>query len=329
MDGIAQYLLCFQHLRIIILRIQVGGTSMDENDPERNEKTADQEPSPSEKVKDKHQEQTEQSQPAEQNAHDELCNWEDPSNRRIRKWCIQFRVGWKKAKFYEKCTLALTGIGLLVLIAYTVFTGMMWCANKKSADAAKSAADTAQKTLTNSIEAFRVDERAWVEIGKIEKTETYPPDQKFGEIFKFAIYPKNVGKTVARDVRISIENIGSDGSFADNKKAIRMTQDQQFREMATGKRIRIPDRPGPQTVAPGDLSPVPVYTSGEEPRRYGTIFTYTYLVGRIDYTDAFGTEHWKHICFIVINSRGDLGNCQYGNDEDNNPEILPRPEPGR
>lgn len=41
----------------------------------------------------------------------------------------------------------LEAVGLFVLIVYTVFTGLMWWANKKSADAANSAAKTARDTL--------------------------------------------------------------------------------------------------------------------------------------------------------------------------------------
>jgi hypothetical protein len=54
---------------------------------------------------------------------------------------------------------------------------------------------------------FRTDERAWVEIGRIEIVATYPPESTFGTIFKYGFYPKNDGKTVARDVRINITNL--------------------------------------------------------------------------------------------------------------------------
>jgi hypothetical protein len=53
----------------------------------------------------------------------------------------------KKRDAIDKATLVLEGFGLFVLIVYTVFTGLMWCANKRAADAAKSAADTARDAL--------------------------------------------------------------------------------------------------------------------------------------------------------------------------------------
>lgn len=173
---------------------------------------------------------------------------------------------------------------------------------------------------------FRTDERAWVEIGKIEIVATYPPESTFGRIFKYGIYTKNDGKTVARDVRIHINNLDNvGGDFEGNKKAIRMFQNQLFRESGTRKRVITPDIPGPQTIAPGELSPVPVYSGGQEPMKDHNIFRYSFILGRIDYIDAFSVKHWMRFCYMVSNSQGELGHCQFGNDEDNSPEIPPQP----
>jgi hypothetical protein len=171
---------------------------------------------------------------------------------------------------------------------------------------------------------FRTDERAWVEIGKID-TRVLPPNPPFRTIFKFGIYPKNYGKTVATDVRIHIDNVDTWGSFNDSKRGIRMFQDQLFHESGSAKRHRTPDKPGPQTIAPGELSIVPVYSAGQEPRRDGDNFTYTFILGRIDYIDAFRVQHWMRFCFMVTNASGELAHCQYGNDEDANPETPTKP----
>lgn len=56
----------------------------------------------------------------------------------------------------------MAGIGLIVLVAYTIFTALMYCANKKAADAAKSAADTASDTLKFSRQQSRFDERPYM-----------------------------------------------------------------------------------------------------------------------------------------------------------------------
>jgi hypothetical protein len=193
-------------------------------------------------------------------------------------------------------------------------------ATRDAADAAASAADTAQRSLKQSIESFRIDERAWVEIGNIDKT-VFAPSPPFGTTFKIGIYLKNVGKTVATDVKIHIDNIDDVASFSENEKAIRMFQDQLFREMGTGKKSLTPDKPGPHTLAPGELSAVPVYSGGQEPTKWGeNNYRYSFILGRIDYIDAFKTKHWKRLCFFITNSHGEMGHCQYGNDEDENAE---------
>jgi hypothetical protein len=63
----------------------------------------------------------------------------------------------KKRDWIDKLTIGLEGFGLFVLIVYTIFTGLMYFSNKKAADAAKSAADTAKTQLESNV-------RPWVGI---------------------------------------------------------------------------------------------------------------------------------------------------------------------
>ncbi len=72
-----------------------------------------------------------------------------PPNRHCEVTCNT------KRDLIDKATLGLELFGLAVLIIYTIATIAIWCANKKAADAAKSAADTAHDTLVMS-------ERSWV-----------------------------------------------------------------------------------------------------------------------------------------------------------------------
>jgi hypothetical protein len=189
---------------------------------------------------------------------------------------------------------------------------------KKSAEAAKVAAEAAKGGLVQSIEFFRTDERAWVVIGKIEKILTVPADPPFGSIFKFSLYPENTGKTVARNVKINIENISAMAEFAENSHAIRMTQDQLFRQQGTNKRATLPDTPGPQDLAPGQTALVPIYTAGQEPKSFGKSSMVTIILGRIDYMDAFKVRHYMRFCYVIANAKGELYHCKYGNDDDNN-----------
>jgi hypothetical protein len=48
---------------------------------------------------------------------------------------------------------------------------------------------------------------------------------------------------------------------------------------------------------------------------------YDYLIGRIDYEDVFYIKHWRKFCFVAADSKGNLRDCKYGNDEDRNPEL--------
>jgi hypothetical protein len=64
-------------------------------------------------------------------------------------------------------TLRLEGFGLFVLVVYTIFTGLMYFANRNAANAAKSAADTAQKSL-------ELVDRAWIKITDVTPLEGHP-----------------------------------------------------------------------------------------------------------------------------------------------------------
>jgi hypothetical protein len=87
----------------------------------------------------------------------------------------------KKRDWIDKATLGLEGFGLFVLIVYTIFTGLMWYANKKAADAAKSAADTAHDALVRS-------NRPWIGV-----SQPVIPVFKEHELREYSINYKNFG----------------------------------------------------------------------------------------------------------------------------------------
>jgi len=87
-------------------------------------------------------------------------------------------------------TLRLEGLGLFVLIVYTVFTGLMWYANKQSSDAAKTAADAAQKTLF-------ITNRSWIEMALPPPFDQPLNTNKARDDFKDLSFPlvyTNIGK---------------------------------------------------------------------------------------------------------------------------------------
>jgi hypothetical protein len=99
----------------------------------------------------------------------------------------------KKRDWIDKTTLGLEGFGLFVLIVYTIFTGLMYCSNKKAAEGAKSAADTAAKQLEMS-------ERPWVvEDFAVSGPLLFMPNGNATITIQSTI--RNVGHSVAVDVQ--------------------------------------------------------------------------------------------------------------------------------
>jgi hypothetical protein len=203
----------------------------------------------------------------------------------------------------------------LAVAIYALLTFLQWRTTQMSANAARSAAEVARSTLAKSIEQFRIDERAWIEIEHIKPILFMPRDNKFGAKFVYELYPKNVGKTVARDIILRAAYPASGFSLGDDAAQIGRAQESLLHEYF-GDNNRMP-----KVLAPGTNSAVPFRANGQEPIIFNKGAWYSFLIGRIDYTDAFLTKHWMKFCFIVVNSRGELWNCHEGNDEDRNPEI--------
>jgi hypothetical protein len=170
-----------------------------------------------------------------------------------------------------------------------------------------------REAIDRSTEAFRVDERAWIEIDSIKKT-VMPPMNGFPQGFVYEVFLKNVGKTIARDVVLRKVSVLSQLSFTSNARGIRRTLDDLLKPEQTD-RPAISAYPIPKVIAPGTVTPLPFTLDGAAPQ-YGQ---FRYPIGRIDYVDAFGVPRWMTFCFVVTNHSGDLRYCEYGNDEDNNP----------
>jgi hypothetical protein len=105
-------------------------------------------------------------------------------------------------------TLGLEGFGLFVLIVYTIFTGLMYRANKKAADAAKSAAETAHDALARSTRpwlgvdgpvTFSVQKAGedWAEIISKVTVKNFGPSPAFR--VGYGIYPFNPQTVTAKE----------------------------------------------------------------------------------------------------------------------------------
>ena len=101
-------------------------------------------------------------------------------------------------------------------------------------------------------------------------------------------------------------------------RAIEMTQDKLLKDQP-GAPTQVPSLPIPNSLAPNTAAHTPFTIGGGAPKDG----FFDYLVGRIDYNDAFGVAHWTKFCFVISNADGKLEVCQTGNDEDRNPEMPP------
>lgn len=199
---------------------------------------------------------------------------------------------------------------------YAAITTCMWIAMKEQNR-------IAIKTLRQSVESFRIDERAWIGIEPIKKSLFSARTAKIGADFQYPIYIRNAGKTVARDIQLRASRNGPQGSIAmgDSAQALNFEQDKLLMgQVPTAAGIPI-NNPMPRVLAPNTISAVPLILNGQEPQYFPKDEWVSYLIGRIDYSDTFGVSHWVKFCFFVANPRGDLWNCKEGNDEDNNPEL--------
>jgi hypothetical protein len=222
--------------------------------------------------------------------------------------------------------------GLLAVAALAVLTLLTLREIRKqtpkiieSADAAKSAAQVAAAALLASVEQFRTDERARIELEPFKAVLLTPASVGFPALFTYTIYPKNTGKTVAYGITVSgtreapLSTLG----LGDNPSYISRYQDRfLLGKLKNGPPETILFRRIPKALGPNVVSPVPFDMAGQAP----TNGLYSFLIGRIDYADAFNIEHWVKFCFFISDPRGSIENCMYGNDEDRNPEVESTPK---
>jgi hypothetical protein len=200
-----------------------------------------------------------------------------------------------------------TWAAFIAAAVYALVTMFMWCAMIKQNKIAGEA-------LRQGTESFRIDERAWVEIQPIAASPS----------FRYELYPKNIGKTAATNITIhalrgtTLNSI----SMGDNAAQLSMLQDKMLLNGGLPDIPRV--NPISKVLAPGTVAPVPFIMDGQAPQIFPKDEWVSYLIGRIDYVDAFNVPHWLKFCFFVVDAKGDLWNCKEGNDEDRNPELPPR-----
>jgi hypothetical protein len=204
-----------------------------------------------------------------------------PTKHHCEITCKTEKNWWDKAKPYVESA------GIVLLAVYTFFTILMYCANKKAADAAKSAADTAASQLEFTQNSFREEQRAWIGVPDI-KIVSLPSPAKMNVIFH------NSGRTPALHLRgASAYAISSTFMDGPNPKYIAQLE----KELATkGYTAIAPDGGG--TLEAGDRDG---YVSKQWRNiRGGTEFLYLYGVFR--YNDTAGRPHATTYCYYSRDS---------------------------
>ncbi len=206
-----------------------------------------------------------------------------------------------------------TWAAFVAVAIYALITLFMWGQMIKQSR-------IASETLRQSAESFRTDERAWVEIEPIKPTFIAPADDKQSAAFTCDLYPKNAGRTVARNIVVKAWDFGASEGLGDNADAVQNTQDKLLLREKDNPVVAM-GNPIPKTLAPNSSSPVPFRLTCQAPQVFpsGHQFMH-YMIGRIDYCDEFQVRHWLKFCFYVVNAKGEVWACHEGNDEDRNTE---------
>lgn len=178
----------------------------------------------------------------------------------------------------------------------------------------------ARRTTRISLESFRVDQRAWIEIQPSQPTLKSPASDRFGALFTYNIFPKNVGKTAAYDITAKATRGAPMSALALGDNADEIASHQR---MLQANALGMPEdfifRRVPRMLGPGEISNAPFDMYGQEPQKG----FYQFLIGRVDYADAFQVQHWVTFCFFIADGKGKIQYCKYGNDTDRNPEVPP------
>ena len=177
---------------------------------------------------------------------------------------------------------------------------------------------TMNKTYRSTVESFRVDERAWVEIEPIKPILLTPADQQFSATYTCDIFLKNVGKTSAFNIEARASDVMSIDGWDDKADDVERTHNMLYSPEALAD---ISLAHVPRVLAPNSTSPVPFRLTYQATKPFPSWHNEVhYLIGKVNYCDQFNVAHSLRFCFFVSNNRGEIWACKNGNDEDRNDE---------
>lgn len=240
----------------------------------------------------------------------------EPTQARYQITCKTEKDWWDKAK-----PLLEMG-GLAALVCYATYTVKMYEANKQAADAAKLAAESsyaqlfltkrqvdsaneaAQKSLTATIEQFRLEQRAWV---GWTSGSPVPPGINETTHYAFFVNIRNVGRSPARQVETCI----SRGMFP---QADLTSVPNCWNEPATEGQIH---SPSVIVIIPGSdfvLRPATYRFRKDDIQNIQKGVKTFALFGQVRYKDVSQRPHVTDICFKMGHDLTALEPCSCCND---------------
>jgi hypothetical protein len=229
------------------------------------------------------------------------------------------RNRWRTAAFL------VVFLAAAAVVVYTAVTGSTLAQIKAQLIAVQEELRQLRASAESVRESTRMAERAWVEIEPLKPVPFYLGDDFYLAGFRYDFYLKNTGKTAAAGIAMKLVDTMAGPALAGDLPGIRELQNGRAAQspppptQSASQPQAIPADRVPKVLAPGAVAPVP-WTLNAAGRRDGA---HHYLIGRIDYTDAFSVNHWMTFCWVAVNPGGQLAYCKAGNEEDGNPENAP------
>ncbi len=198
-------------------------------------------------------------------------------------------------------------IGICLLAVYTCYTIKMYCANRKAADAATTAAKAASASVKQAQQAFHLDQRAW-----IVALPNGSPDFTDNREINIPIRIENTGKTPALGVAGNI--VAALFSRNERPEFIYTFKSGHPHYGITGNTL-LPYRTGNGDPTENFTRQYAVVEHGKEfidriakpiilthamhEELSGEAASWVAIFGEITYADVFDVGHWTHFCYIM------------------------------
>jgi len=206
--------------------------------------------------------------------------------------CNQSDRSKNDAPLWEKSAAIIIAAGTAGLLIVNIF---LWCATKKSADAAKESSDIAKQTM-------HIDQRAWIGIivGRSAMVD--------GQPLVMPIQITNTGKTPAFNMHGKIvinllsENEEPDFSYVHGHPSYEVAPGGQTLLPNLPQNLQFPALPKYDTAPDKPLNHVIVNDSVRRAANSGQ--SYIVVHGEIFYDDVFEIHHWIKFCDYAHNIVG-------------------------